>query len=192
MKTRLTRFAALLAVTASTWSLAANAGTYSQLDTVSSSLSFGFSQMGVELNGRFPTFKGTLSYDPAHPADATTTIEVPLAPIDTGSAEGNDEVQGEDWFATDGHPSASFKSTSVKSTGTGALEVTGTLSIKGHARTVTIPVTVTESAGQASFDGAFKINRTDFGVGTGSWADPDVVAHEVTIAFHLVAAPKAQ
>jgi len=172
--------------------MAANAQTYASLDPAASTLSFGYSQMGVSLEGKFPQFQAQLNYDPASPTTATTNVIVPLAPVDTGSAEGDDEVQGSAWFATDKFPTASFTSTSVEATAPGQLTVTGTLSIKGNERQVIVPVTVTEANGTASFDGALKINRTDFGVGTGMWADPEVVAHEVTISFHLVAAPKAQ
>lgn len=172
--------------------LGAAAQNYAQLDMTASTLGFSYSQMGVSLDGKFPTFDAQLSYDPAAPAEASTRVVVPLAPIDTGSAEGDEEVQGSAWFASDTHPTASFTSTSVEVASPGTLNVTGTLSIKGKERTVTVPVKVTESADHATFDGALKINRTDFGVGSGMWADPEVVAHEVTISFHLVAAPSAQ
>lgn len=189
MNHHIARFSLLVAL-ATPW--AANADTYSQLDATASTLTFGYSQMGVGLEGKFPRFDAALNYDPAAPSSATTKVVVPLAPIDTGSAEGDDEVQGKDWFASEQHPTASFTSTAVTATGPGKLDVTGTLSIKGNERTVTVPVTVTEANGTATFDGALKINRTDFGVGAGMWADPEVVAHEVTISFHLVAAPIAQ
>lgn len=172
--------------------MAASAQTYAELDQANSTLGFTYTQMGVSLDGKFPRFDASLTYDPAAPASATTRVVVPLAPIDTGSAEGDAEVQGKDWFATDTHPTASFTSTSVEAKGPGQLLVTGTLSIKGNDRTVSVPVSVTEANGTATFDGTLKINRTDFGVGAGIWGDPEVVAHEVSISFHLVAAPEAQ
>jgi polyisoprenoid-binding protein YceI len=169
--------------------LSAGAQTYGTLDASASTLGFAYSQMGVSLEGKFPKFEATLRYDPAKPLAASTVVEVPLKQIDTGSEEGDDEVQGTDWFASAAHPLARFESTAVKQTAPGRLEVTGTLSIKGKQRVLTVPVTVVEQNGRASFDGQFQLNRTDFDIGSGMWAKDDVVAHAVTVSFHLVTTP---
>lgn len=165
---------------------------YGVVDASASTLNFQYAQMGVSLDGAFKQFKAELSFDPAHPQAAHTVVEVPLKMIDTGSEEGDDEVRGKDWFNTGAHPLARFESHAVKVIDDTHLEVTGTLTIKGHSRDVTAPVVVAETAGKASFDGSFKLNRVDFGIGEGMWAKDDVVAHEVTISFHLVATPVAK
>ena len=179
----------LLAAGAILMPVTAGAQTYGTLDTTASTLGFAYSQMGVSLDGKFPKFSATLRYDPAKPTAASTVVEVPLKQIDTGSEEGDDEVQGADWFASAAHPLARFESTEVKQTGPGQLAVTGTLSIKGKQRVLTVPVTVVEKNGHASFDGQFALNRTDFDIGSGMWAKDDVVAHVVTVTFHLVTTP---
>ncbi len=165
---------------------------YGTLDAAASKLTFNYSQMGVSLDGAFPKFEATVRYDPSAPTAASTIVEVPVAAIDTGSEEGDDEVQGSEWFDTGTHPMARFESTAVKAIGPGQLEVAGTLSIKGNKRPITVPVTVIEKDGTATFDGSFTLNRTDFGVGAGMWAKDDVVAHAITVSFHLVTTPLAK
>lgn len=169
--------------------LLAHADSYAWVDPSASTLSFSYTQMGVSLDGRFPRFEAQLTYDPAAPEAASTIIEVPIAPIDTGSTEGDEEVQGKDWFATAAHPVARFTSTRVEVVAPDRLTVVGILSIKGQERTLSIPVSVTHTPAQASFDGRFELNRTDFGIGAGSWAKDDVVAHAVSVSFHIVARP---
>jgi len=186
------RMTALVLAGALLLPLAAGAQTYGTLDAAGSTLSFAYTQMGVTLDGKFPQFEATIRYDPAKPSAASTVIQVPLKQIDTGSEEGDDEVQGADWFASSAHPLARFESSSVKQTAPGKLEVSGTLSIKGKQRPLTVPVTVVERNGQASFDGSFALNRTDFEIGSGMWAKDDVVAHAVTVSFHLVTRPVKQ
>jgi polyisoprenoid-binding protein YceI len=167
----------------------AGAETYATLVPAQSTLRFSYSQMGVTLDGAFGQFEAQVSYDPAQPAAARTVVTVPLKSIDTGSEEGDDEVQGSDWFDAAAHPLARFESSSVKPGAAGALEVSGTLSIKGKSRPLTVPVKVVEADGRATFTGSFQINRTDFGIGTGMWAKDDVVAHPITVSFELVAKP---
>lgn len=165
---------------------------YGTIDTGASTLKFQYAQMGVSLDGAFKQFKAELSFDPARPQAARTVVEVPLKAIDTGSDEGDEEVSGKDWFNTGAHPLARFESHAVKVIDSTHLEVTGTLTIKGRSRDITTPVVVTEAAGKASFAGSFKLSRVDFGIGEGMWAKDDVVAHEITIDFHLVATPVAK
>ena len=57
-----------------------------QLDK--SSITFRYKQMGVSMDGKFGKFASTLSFDPAKPEQASATIDIDLASIDTGSGEG--------------------------------------------------------------------------------------------------------
>lgn len=68
--------------------------------------------------------------------------------------------------------------------------VTGKITIKGKSQTVTVPVTVTQQGATETFDGALPIKRTQFDVGTGEWKDTSIVADDVVIKFHIVAAKK--
>jgi polyisoprenoid-binding protein YceI len=86
-----------------------------QLDK--SSLTFGFKQMGVSMDGHFKKFTALMNFDPAKPANAKAQLELDLASIDVGSDEGNDEVAGKQWFNTKTFPKASFVANSVKAVG---------------------------------------------------------------------------
>ncbi|MBT0960068.1 YceI family protein [Denitromonas iodatirespirans] len=164
---------------------------YGTLDSAASTVGFRFSQMGVTLDGQFKRFSGQLRFDPAKPEAASTTVEVPLSGIDTGTAEGNDEAKAKTWFDTAAHPVARFVSSGVKPLGANRYEVAGELTIKGNRRAVSFPVTYTPGPSAASFDGSLTLNRTDFGIGEGEWSSAEIVAHKVEVVFHLVAKPLA-
>jgi polyisoprenoid-binding protein YceI len=53
-----------------------------------------------------------------------------------------------------------------------------------------VPVTITQQGATQTFDGSLSIKRTQYDIGTGEWKDTSVVADEVMIKFHLVAATK--
>ena len=170
----------------------AQAVEYGTLDTAASRVGFRYTQMGVTLDGQFKQFSAQLRFDPARPEAASTTVEVPLAGIDTGSPEGDDEVKAKTWFDTANHPVARFVSSAVKPLGNNRFEVSGELSIKGKRRPVSFPVTYTPGTPTATFTGTLPLRRGDFAIGEGDWASFDIVANNVEVAFHFVAKPLAQ
>jgi polyisoprenoid-binding protein YceI len=103
----------------------------------------------------------------------------------------NKEARGKDWFDVAAQPKASFVATTVKMTGPGRFESAGKLTIKGRTRDVVAQFSAKPDAGGMLFEGAFPIKRLEFGIGEGSWGDPNVVANEVEIRFRLQLAATA-
>lgn len=159
---------------------------FGQVQANESTLAFGYTQMGVPLDGKFNKFAAQLSFDPTKLNKAQAKIDIDLASIDTGSAEANDEVAGKLWFDTKNHPTASFVSTGIKSLAGNRYEASGKLSIKGRTRDVKAPVNFQSIGNKGLFDGAFTIKRLDYAIGEGEWTDISTVANDIQIKFHLV------
>lgn len=155
------------------------------LDPAGSRIDFGYTQMGVKLDGRFAAFSGQASFDPARPQAARANIEVKLASVDTGLDEANHEVAGKDWFDTAAHPVARFESTVVKPLGGNRYQVDGRLTIKGRTRPVSAPFTYTPDKGGGIFAGTFTLRRADFAIGEGAWGDFNVVGNDISVRFKL-------
>src|SRR5690606_41600574 len=80
------------------------AAEYSSLDTAASSLTFGYSQMNVKMDGKFGELKATeLSLDQAKPEEAKVTIEVALSSIYLCYSEDNTEIEKVECFALSAH-----------------------------------------------------------------------------------------
>ncbi len=152
-----------------------------------SRITFGYTQMGVGMEGSFNTFSGQLHFDPAQPTTARALIEIDLASIDTGTSEGDEELATKVWFNTQALPTARFESVSVKFVGKNRYEVTGRLTIKGKTQEVRVPTTFGTEGETGVFAGSFIIRRGDFAIGEGSWSDFDIVANDVEVKFHLSA-----
>lgn len=167
--------------------LTAQALEFRQVQPDKSALVFGYTQMGVPMEGRFQRFTAQLRFDPARPAAASTVLEVDLASIDTGTPEADAEVAGKQWFNTQAFPLARFASSAVKPLGGNRYQVAGKLTIKGRSRDIAVPVTFTPQGKQAVFAGAFSFKRADFAIGEGPWADFGTVANEVQIRFRILA-----
>ncbi|WP_153130516.1 YceI family protein [Dechloromonas hortensis] len=168
----------------------AQAVEYSQVQADKSAIHFTYKQMGVAVDGKFKKFASVLSFDPAKPTAAKATFDVDLGSVDTGAAEGDQEVAGKAWFNTKAFPSARFVSGTVKPLGGNKYEVAGQLSIKGKTQDVVVPATFTPNGNSGVFDGSFTIRRADFSIGEGSWAKFDIVANDVVIKFRITAASK--
>ena len=186
-----TRIASIAGVAALLLAGGVHATEFNQLQPDKSAVTFAYRQMNVPMEGRFKRFTGRISFDPAKPALAQAEIDIELASIDTGSAEGNDEVAGKLWFNTRQFPVARFVSTSIKPLGNNRFDVSGNMSIKGRTHVATTPATFRQAGPQGVFEGSFVLKRADYGIGEGMWADYGTVANEVQIKFRLVAAAAA-
>lgn len=169
---------------------AAHAVEYTQVQPEKSAIAFTYEQMGVAVDGKFRRFSSQLQFDPARPTAARAQFTVELASVDTGAAEGDQEVAGKEWFNTRAFPSATFVSSGVRPLGGNRYEVAGRLTIKGHTQEILVPASFTAQGNSGVFDGTFTIRRGDFAVGEGSWAKFDIVANNVRIKFRITASSK--
>jgi polyisoprenoid-binding protein YceI len=160
-------------------------GAYTRVLPQQSRILFTYTQMGVALQGSFSRFAAELSFDPARPATAHASFDVDLASIDAGSADANGEVAGSAWFNTRAFPVARFATSAVRALGGNRYEFTGQLSIKGRTHPLVVPATF---GADGALDGAFTLHRGDFAIGEGEWAAFDVVANDVQVRFHILAA----
>ncbi len=163
----------------------AHAGT---VDYKKSRIGFTFKQMSVPVEGGFPKFTANVVFDTANPEAGKAEIEVDLGSIDTGSTDGDTEAKRKPWFYVENFPKAKFVSTSVKSAGPDRLLVSGTLTIKGRQRDVTVPVTLKREAGGTVFEGTFPLLRLQYAIGDGPWSDTETVADEVQVRFRIFVA----
>jgi polyisoprenoid-binding protein YceI len=167
--------------------VSSHGATYQSVQSDKSSISFRYKQMGVAMDGKFGKFQSTLQFDPAKPELARASIEIDLASVDTGSAEGDDEVVGKSWFHTAAFPKALFVLKKIKQTAPDMYEASGTLSIKGYARELKFPVKHSAQGGKGQLSASFNVSRADFAIGEGVWAKFDVIANDIQVNFQLTA-----
>jgi len=160
--------------------VAAEAG----LDAAHSTLVATFKQEGVAVDAPFHAFGGVIHFDPASPTTATAAIDVQTASFDIGDPAYNAEVAKPAWLDSGHFPQATFRSTAIRVLGPGKLEATGTLSLKGRALSVTVPIAQAGKGAQATFDGSLAISRKAFGIGDATW--DDVLDDKVVVRFHVV------
>lgn len=164
----------------------AQAQTAATLVPAQSEIVFTSTQMGAPVEGRFRRFDATIALDPKQPQAGSVALAIDTSSATLGLAEIDAELAKPGWFDTRKFPQASFRSTAIKAEGGGRFEVTGTLSIKGVAQPLVLPVTLTQSGTTSTATGRFTIKRGVFRIGDGEWSDPSLVADEVAVRFKLV------
>ena len=102
-------------------------------------VNFKISHLGYSwLYGTFKDFDGTFSYDAANPEASNVNVTLKTASVDTNHAERDKHLRSADFLNVSKHDTATFESTSVKSTGEGTADVTGNLTLNGVTKPVVI------------------------------------------------------
>ncbi len=176
---------ALAACLATTPLLAQDAPVWT-LQTEGSTLQFVASLQGTAVNGTFERFDGAIALDPAAPETGAVTITVDIRSATTDNAQANAAIATADWLAAETFGQAVFQSDAI-SGADGTYVAEGTLTIRDQTVPVSLPFTLTVEGERAAAAGSLTLDRTTFGIGQGSFAGPEPVAHEVEVTFAIQA-----
>ncbi|PUE37882.1 YceI family protein [Limnohabitans sp. Hippo4] len=139
--TKLNRIAAALAFTTLAVTTAMAAPKTFEIDGSHTFPRFSYSHFGYSTQvSRFDSTTGTVVFD----ADAKTgsvDISIDMKSVNTGFADFNGHIQGEDFLDTAKFPKATFKSTKVNFQDGKPASIEGQLTIKGITKAVTLTVT---------------------------------------------------
>lgn len=172
-RSTLTALALALPLAAPTLGLAtsAHAAPYT-IDNSHTSVLFKTTHLGVSpFWGRFNNVSGSFQYDAAKVDASKVQFEIDVNSIFTADKKRDDHLKGPDFFSAKQFPKITFESTSVKAgKAAGSLSVTGTLTVRGTKKTITVELAKTGEGKdpwggeRIGFEGSFVINRLDYGV----------------------------
>jgi polyisoprenoid-binding protein YceI len=165
----------------------ARAASY-RADSASATLTFTGSYQGEAFNGRFGRFDAAITFDPANLATSRFDVTVTLVSADTRNSERDDMLKGADFFNVVKMPTAHYVATKFRSLGGNRYAADGALTLRGVTRPVTLNFTWTSGATPA-LTGDASVNRLDFGVGGGDWADPSTIGNAVKVHTSLLLHP---
>ena len=165
---------AILAVSsASLFALPSVADNYT-IDTkgAHASINFSIKHLGYSvLTGRFDTFEGEFSYDPAKPEASTVNVTIDTNSINSNHAERDKHLRSPDFLNVQKFPKATFVSKKVVlDKDKNEFDIIGDLTLNGVTKSVTIEV---EKVGEgkdpwggyrAGFEGETEIKLKDFNV----------------------------
>jgi polyisoprenoid-binding protein YceI len=101
------------------------------------SITFKASHLGFSwIIGRFDKFSGTFSFDDKNPDASTVKVNIDTTSVDTNLALRDKHLRGADLLNTDKFPTATFESTSIKSTAPNKATVTGNFTLHGVTKEI--------------------------------------------------------
>lgn len=151
-------------------------------------LAFAGTYEGEAFTGRFPGFVTRFSFDPAQLANARLDVTIPLATASTGNSDYDGEMRGSSFFNAAKFPQARYTATRFRALGGNNFVADGTLNLRGVSKPVALTFTWTPGA-QPVLSGKASVNRLDFGVGQGDWAETDLVPNTIAVSTKVIFAP---
>ncbi len=134
-------------------------------------VNFKISHLGYSwLWGTFNDFDGDFSFDAAKPEESKVNVTLKTASVDTNHAERDKHLRSDDFLNVAKHPTATFESTSVKSTGEGTADITGNLTLNGVTKPVVIAAKFIGEGDdpwggyRAGFEGSTTLTLKDFDI----------------------------
>lgn len=111
------------------------------LDPAHTSVGFAISHLGFsQMQGRFNDISGSVSFDAAAPKDTGVKVTLKASSVDTNFAKRDDHLRSPDFFNVKEFPEISFVSSAVEMTGEKTARLTGSLTLLGVSRPVTLDV----------------------------------------------------
>jgi polyisoprenoid-binding protein YceI len=135
---------------------------------------------GKFADGTFDKLSGTIIFDPSNISASSFNVTVDVASINTGKALKNKHAVSENWFDAEKFPVIRFVSSEVTSTDS-SYTVRGELDFHGIKKEILIPFTYLQENNKASFQGSFRVNRADFGIGKTNGKESDFTTVEVVV-----------
>jgi polyisoprenoid-binding protein YceI len=159
------------------------------LDPNHSQVRFGWNHYGFSnIEARFDKVSGSFTYDPENVAASSVQASIDVGSIDSGVDDLDDDLKSSKFFDATQFGTATYKSTAVRETGAGKLQVDGELTVHGVTRPVSLQVTVNKIGPHAKsmkpsagFDATATLKRSDFGIGLYTQNVSDEVRIEITV-----------
>ena len=188
--------AAALALAATLAALPAGAAETFVVDTVHSEAAFQVRHFVTKVRGRFDDFTGTIQVDRANPTASTVELKIAAASLNTAHAGRDKHLRSADFFDVEKYPEITFRSTKIVPRGPNAYEVTGTFTMHGVSKEVTVPVSFLGFMGsganeKAGFSADFTLDRKDYGIVWNRALDAGgtVLGDEVLVSVNIEANP---
>ena len=164
-----------------------------EIDKAHSNVYFDVRHTYATVRGQFDDFSGTLEFDPDNMAFSTVKFEVKTKSINTGIPNRDNHLRSEEFFAVNKFPVMTFESTGVKQKEGDQYTLMGNLTIKGQTKEVAVVFTyfgmrenpLKKGKMVAGFETRFSIDRLEYQVGPGKYAEMGVIGRNVDILISL-------
>ncbi len=147
-----------------------------------SKVHFTIKNFGIKTGGDFTGIKGNIKFSAANCTASLFDVTVDASTIDTDNESRDEHLRQAEYFDVERYKTIQFVSTKVVlSTVPNRYYVYGNITIKGVTKPVEFGFGAVQKNGGYLFDGEFKIDRRDFGVGGSSVSMSDKLTVSLSV-----------
>lgn len=121
-----------------------------KFDPSGSTIGFAVHQFLGTTHGKFTKFSGKIEIDREHPENSSVTAQIDVRSIDTRIKKRDDHLRSPEFFNVEKFPQMTFKSRSVKRTGSESGDIVGDLTMHGVTKPITLRVKLLTPISDAS------------------------------------------
>jgi cytochrome b561/polyisoprenoid-binding protein YceI len=155
--------------------------------TPGSTVGFATTWGGQAVEGRFDRWTADIMFSPQALDQSKIRVRFDLSSVNTGDAQRDASLAGEDWFDSAAHPKATFTATRFEARGGERYVAHGVLELRGVKKPVDLPFRLHIAGDKAQVSGVTNLDRTAFGVGQGEWTSTDQIPAKVSVSVTLKA-----
>jgi polyisoprenoid-binding protein YceI len=163
------------------------------VDKAHTSVNFSVNHFFSAVTGKFSSFDGTIHFDPANLKGSSVKFTIPVSSVNTGNTKRDNHLQSADFFDAKAFPNMTFVSSRFEKKSAKEYLAFGKLTIRNVTKDIVLPFKITGEMEHPMMKGTvilglastFKINRNDYGVGSGDWATTMVVGSAVDIQVNM-------
>ncbi len=160
------------------------------VDHAQSAIAFSGEQNSVPFEGVFDAWSVRIRFNPSDLGSARIVATIDTASARTGDSFVDGSISSASWLDARAHPEAVFEAAVVRSTGPGAYEAEGVLTLKGVSQPLTLPFTLALEDDTAHAEGSAVLDRRAFGLGTDSADNDNAVSPEIAVTVTVEATRK--
>ena len=162
-----------------------------QLDPMHTQVEFAVKHLGMmTVRGHFADVQASGNLDPEHPEASSVEVLIKTASIRTHNERRDNDLRTSNFLDIENHPTITFTSTRVETTGADRYAMTGDLTIKGNTHPVTLAVASygefndPRMGHRIGYGAETQIQRKDFGLNVDMLMDGRlVIGNEVQITI---------
>ena len=136
--------------------------------------------------GRFEEFNTRLRFNPADPGSGRLEVLIGLTSAVTGNAERDSTLRTAEFFDIGRHAQARYTANGFRKVADDQYVADGTLELRGVSKPVSLTFTWNTDCERPVLSGRAVVQRLDFGVGAGDWADTALIPNAVNISTRVV------
>lgn len=163
------------------------------LDKAHSGIYFSVDHIFSKVPGTFNEFTLDTAFDPANLSESSFAFTIQVDSIDTRIPKRDKHLLSADFFDSKQFPQMTFTSTTITEGGDGMYDIAGTLTVKGKAYNLLLPLKLEGIAEHpakkgtdvAGFNGTIVIDRLAHEIGNGKFHQMGVVGKDVEVFVTL-------